>query len=67
MDFSRSNSNDKISFKSVDVVFGSYDNDWITLVGTFNFGALDRLNVAGGSKTLFSVREVCIVIKIKIT
>lgn len=58
MDFNRIINNDKISFKSIDEVFGSFDNDWITLIGTFNFRALDRLNVAGGSKALFSIREV---------
>jgi len=44
----------------VDAVFGSFDNDWVTLIGTFNFGALERLNVGGGPKALFSIRDVCI-------
>jgi hypothetical protein len=34
----------------------------VTLVGTFNFGALDRINIAGGPKALISIREVWILI-----
>lgn len=58
VDSNKSNGSEKTTYKSIDNVFGSFDNDWITLVGTFNFGTLDRLNVSSGPKVLLSVREV---------
>lgn len=58
VDYSHSTGPEKTTYRSIDEVFGSYDDDWVILVGTFNFGALDRLNVTGGPKALFSVREV---------
>lgn len=60
VDFSRVKGPEKTTYKAVDSVFGSFKNDWITLIGTFNFGTLDRLNVGGGPKALFSIRDVCI-------
>lgn len=45
-------------YKSIDANFGSFDNDWVTLVGKFNFEALDRFNVSGGPKALISIRQV---------
>jgi len=59
VDFNRVNGPEKTTYKAIDAVFGSFDNDWVTLIGTFNFGALDRLNAAGGPKALFSARNVC--------
>lgn len=58
VDFNRLNSSEKTTFKSIGDVFGSFDNDWITLIGTFNFGALDQLNIVGEPKALLSVRKV---------
>ncbi|CAH1738650.1 unnamed protein product [Aphis gossypii] len=57
VDFSRVKGPEKTTYKAVDSVFGSFKNDWITLIGTFNFGTLDRLNVGGGPKALFSIRD----------
>ncbi|XP_025414143.1 protein odr-4 homolog isoform X3 [Sipha flava] len=58
VDFNRSNGPKRTTvYKSIDHIFGSFDNDWVTLVGTFNFGALDRINIAGGPKALISIRE----------
>lgn len=58
VDFSRSSGPEKITYKSIDDTFGIFDNDWVTLIGTFNFGALDQLNIAGGRKALLSIRDV---------
>ncbi|XP_022176139.1 protein odr-4 homolog [Myzus persicae] len=57
VDFNRVNGLEKTTYKAVDAIFGSFDNDWVTLIGTFNFGALERLNVGGGPKALFSIRD----------
>lgn len=59
VDFNRSSGLKRTTvYKSIDHTFGSFDNDWVTFVGTFNFGALDRINIAGGPKALISIREV---------
>lgn len=58
VEFNRLNGSEKKTYKAIDAVFGSYDNDWVTLVGTFNFGALHRLSIATGPKGLFSIRDV---------
>ncbi|VVC39630.1 Hypothetical protein CINCED_3A023731 [Cinara cedri] len=46
------------TYKSISEIFGSFDNDWVTLVGKFNFDALDRFNVSGGPKALISIRQI---------
>jgi len=58
VDFHHSICPEKTTFKSVDYVFGSFDNDWVMLVGKFNFGALDQLNVVGGRSALLSICDV---------
>ncbi|KAL5244483.1 hypothetical protein ACI65C_011893 [Semiaphis heraclei] len=57
VDFNRVNGPEKTTYKAVDTVFGTFNNDWVTLIGTFNFGALERINVGGGPKALFSIRD----------
>jgi len=57
VDFNRVIGPEKTTYKAIDSVCGSFNNDWITLIGTFNFGTLDRLNVGGGPKALFSIRD----------
>lgn len=51
-------SSETATFKSIDTVIKPVDDDWVTLIGTFNFGTLNWLNVAGGPKALSSIRDV---------
>jgi len=58
VDFNRSITPERTTYKLVDHVFRSFDNDWVMLIGIFNLGTMDQLHVAGGRNTLFYIRDV---------